>query len=468
VIADDPHNLRPTLAVVILAAGLGTRMRSRTAKESQPLLGRAMIDYVLDAAFGTGAGQIIVVLSDSKSALADRLPRHIEVAWQDEPLGTGHAAQCAVSLLGDAIDHVAVLFGDHPLLTVRSVDALVEAAMHSESLVTLLTTVLDEPGAYGRVRSSNDRIEAVVEARDDTETHGGPVEIYSGMSCYKRAFLQRELPLVPKSAGGEYYLTSLIERASALERPTLPVIAVQAEPDVAIGVNDRIELARAEKILRRRVSERLMHDGVAIVDPDTTYIEASVQIGMDSRIEPGVILRGETVIGEDCRIGPHSVIEDSRIGDRSEIIASHLEMAIVGARCHVGPFSHLRPGAVLADDVHVGNYAEIKNSAVGRSTHIGHFSYIGDAELGEDVNVGAGTVTCNFDGVAKHRTVIGKQAFIGSDTMLIAPVTIGDSARTGAGSVVTRDVANGDTVVGVPARKLPAQRDQASRNQKGT
>jgi bifunctional UDP-N-acetylglucosamine pyrophosphorylase / glucosamine-1-phosphate N-acetyltransferase len=448
--------------VVILAAGLGTRMRSRTPKELQPILGRPMIDYVLDAAAATGAGQRIAVLSPSKAQLAESLPADVNIAWQDEPLGTGHAALSSLPQLDAGIEHVVVLFGDHPLLSGTAVVSLVDAATASGALVTLLTTVVDDPAAYGRVRRRDGRIEAIVEAKDDSEAYDGAVEIYSGISCYKREWLESTLPSLPKSAAGEFYLTGLIRIAATGSTPGDAVIAVRAEPDVAYGVNDRVDLARAERIIRRRVNERLMRSGVAIVDPDSTIIEASVSIGIDTTIEPGVILRGATSIGEDCRIGPHSVLQDTRVGDGSEIVASHLEGATVGARCHVGPFSHLRPGATLDDDVHVGNYAEIKNAVIGRLTHVGHFSYIGDADLGEDVNIGAGTVTCNFDGVSKQRTVIGPRAFIGSDTMLVAPVTVGEAGRTGAGSVVNRDVPPGETVAGVPARVV--QRSKRSSN----
>jgi bifunctional UDP-N-acetylglucosamine pyrophosphorylase / glucosamine-1-phosphate N-acetyltransferase len=427
-----------------------------------------MIDYVLDAAAATGAGQRIAVLSPAKARLAESLPADVTVAWQEEPLGTGHATLCALPHLDAGIKHVVVLFGDHPLLSGTAVVSLVDAAMASGALVTLLTTVVDDPAAYGRVRRREGRIEAIVEAKDDGETYDGSVEIYSGISCYKREWLESAVPSLSKSATGEFYLTGLIQIASADSTAGDQVIAVRAEPDVAYGVNDRVDLARAERIMRRRVNERLMRAGVAIVDPDTTIIEESVNIGIDTRVEPGVILRGATVIGEDCRIGPYSVLEDARVGDGSEIVASHLESATVGARCHVGPFSHLRPGASLDDDVHVGNYAEIKNAVIGRLTHVGHFSYIGDADLGEDVNIGAGTVTCNFDGVTKHRTVIGPRAFIGSDTMLVAPVTVGEAGRTGAGSVVNRDVAPGDTVAGVPARKLPRPKRSSESEREGS
>jgi bifunctional UDP-N-acetylglucosamine pyrophosphorylase / glucosamine-1-phosphate N-acetyltransferase len=449
---DDPNGSSTSLAVIILAAGLGTRMKSRTPKELQPLFGRPMLDYVLRAAGVPAISQRIVVLSPAKAAIADQLPADVSVAWQEEQLGTGHATAAALDQLNDDITHVAVLFGDHPLLERSAISSLTETTIDAGGLITLLTTIVDDPAAYGRVRRNAGQIVGIIEAKDDPLKYDGHVEIYSGISCYDRAWLEEYLPTIPRSAGGEYYLTSLVEMAARNDSMSVPVVAVQADPTVAYGVNDRIDLARAEQILRDRILERLMRNGVTIADPASTFIDDSVEIGMDSRVEPFTIVRGDTVIGEGTIIGPQSVISDSRIGSNCEIISSHMESAQTGDRVHVGPWAHLRSGAVLEDDVHVGNYAEIKNSVVGRLSRVGHFSYLGDASVGEDVNIGAGTVTCNYDGKEKHRTVIGSRSFIGSDTMLVAPVEVGDGAKTGAGSVVNRDVAPGETVVGVPAR----------------
>jgi bifunctional UDP-N-acetylglucosamine pyrophosphorylase / glucosamine-1-phosphate N-acetyltransferase len=451
---DDPNGSSTSLAVIVLAAGLGTRMKSRTPKELQPLFGRPMLEYVLRAADIPEISQRIVVLSPAKAAIADQLPEDVSVAWQEEQLGTGHATAAALDQLSDDITHVAVLFGDHPLLERSAISALAETAFEAGALITLLTTNVDDPAAYGRVRRNAGQIVGIVEAKDDSLQYDGSVEIYSGISCYERTWLAAHLPTIPRSPGGEYYLTSLVGMAARYEAMSVPVIAVQADPTVAYGVNDRIDLAQAEQILRDRILQRLMRDGVTIADPASTFIDDSVEIGMDSRIEPFTIIRGETVIGEGSVIGPQSVIDSSQIGSNCQIVSSHLESATVGDRVHVGPWSHLRAGAILRDDVHVGNYAEIKNSEIGRLTRVGHFSYLGDATIGDDVNIGAGTVTCNYDGDGKHRTVVGSKSFIGSDTMLVAPVRVGDGAKTGAGSVVNRDVEPGETVVGVPARAL--------------
>lgn len=456
---DDPSSSTSSLAVIILAAGLGTRMKSRTPKELQPLFGRPMLDYVLRAAEAPSIAQRIVVLSPAKAEIADQLPDDVRVAWQEEQFGTGHATACALDQLSDDITHVAVLFGDHPLLERSAISSLIETTTEAGGLITLLTTILDDPGAYGRVKRNAGQIVGIVEAKDDPRKYDGPVEIYSGISSYERTWMEQHLPRIPRSPGGEYYLTSLVEMAAGDDSMSVPVVAVQTDPSVAYGVNDRVDLARAEQILKERILTRLMREGVTIADPASTFIDDSVEIGMDSRIEPFTIIRGETVIGEGTTIGPQSVVSDSRIGSDSVVAASHLESARVGDRVHIGPFAHLRAGAELSDDVHVGNYAEIKNSQIARLTRVGHFSYVGDATVGEQVNIGAGTVTCNFDGEEKHRTIIGDRSFIGSDTMLVAPVEIGDSAVTGAGSVVNRDVAPGDTVVGVPARSRQGARD---------
>ena len=456
---DEPtDSAHPTLAVVVLAGGLGTRMRSRTAKELQLLAGRPLLSYVLDVAEAIQPAQRIAVLHPGKRAVQEILPSGWQVAWQEQPLGTGHALAQALPLLAPSIRRVLLLFGDHPLLTPGDLERLLRAAEEHSTAAAVLTTVLDDPAAYGRIRRQDGRVVGVVEAREDEVSYQGPVEVVSGATCYDRRWLEEALPRLARSPSGEYYHTWLVELAARTPWPAEPVITVLALPETALGVNDRVDLARAEAIIRRRVAERLMRAGVAIVDPSTTFIDATVEIESDARIEPFTIISGRSWIGEGSRIGPHAVVRDSRIGPECEVLASVIEEASLGSRVHVGPYAHLRPGTRVADDVHIGNYAELKNAQVGRETRIGHFSYIGDAELGERVNIGAGTVTCNFDGVKKHRTVIEDDAFIGSDTMLIAPVRVGPGGRTGAGSVVNRDVPPGGLVVGVPARPIEARR----------
>ncbi len=444
-----------SIAVVVLAGGLGTRMRSRIPKELHPLAGRPLITYVLEATQSVPATQRILVVSPAKTELRLLLPEGWEVVVQAEPLGTAHALAQALPSLRAEVSWVLLVFGDHPLLTAQDLERLRTAALAKRPLAAVLTTVLPDAGAYGRIRRDRaGRVQAVVEARDDQQTYSGSVEVVSGATVYWRPWLEQVLPRVPRSASGEYYHTALVALAVASQHPTEPVITVAAPPETALGVNDRVDLARAEALLRQRIVQEHQRAGVTIVDPVTTWIEPGVEIEADVRIEPFTILRGRTRIASGSCIGPQAVVHDSVIGPECVVIASVLEGVTLGARVHVGPYSHLRPGTVVEDDVHIGNFAELKNAHIGCQTRIGHVSYVGDAEIGARVNIGAGAVTCNFDGVAKHRTIIEDDAFIGSDTMLVAPVRVGRGARTGAGSVVTKDVQPGATVVGVPARPI--------------
>jgi bifunctional UDP-N-acetylglucosamine pyrophosphorylase/glucosamine-1-phosphate N-acetyltransferase len=292
----------------------------------------------------------------------------------------------------------------------------------------------------------------VVEEKDADAATRAVREINSGCYAFDAAWIWDTLPRIRRSNSGEFYLTDAVGFAIDSGRRVQAVAA--GDPDDVAGVNDRIQLARAEAAMRRRLLEALMASGVTVIDPATTYVDATVEIGPDTVVAPNTHLRGATRIGRDCEIGPNSILNDVTVGDGSRVIASYADSATIGARVSVGPFSRVRPGTVLDDDVYVGNFAEIKNSRIGSGTHIGHFSYTGDATLGRRVNIGAGTVTCNFDGHAKHATVIGDDASIGSDTMLVAPIKVGAKAKTGAGAVATRDIPPGVTVVGVPARPL--------------
>lgn len=440
-------------------------MRSRQPKESHLLAGRPLLRYVIEAVDSLQAAQRLVVLSPKKRELLTVLPPGWEVVWQEEPLGTGHAVAQVLPALRSSIEWLLVVFGDHPLLTSADLERLLEQAWMRQPLVAVLTTILPNPAAYGRIqRDAAGRVIGVVEAREDETTYTGPVEVVSGATLYQRQWLEQALPELPRSPSGEYYHTALIALAARAAPQGSSVITVVAPPETALGINDRVDLARAEALLRDRIVQAHQLAGVTIVDPATTWIEPTVEIAAEARIEPFTVLAGNTRIGTGARVGPHAVVRDSVIGPASVVLASVLEGAVLGSRVHVGPYSHLRPGTVVEDDVHIGNFAELKNAQVGRETRIGHVSYVGDAELGARVNIGAGTITCNFDGTRKHRTVIEDDAFIGSDTMLIAPVRVGRGARTGAGSVVNRDVAPESTVVGVPARPIAARR---SRKQDG-
>jgi bifunctional UDP-N-acetylglucosamine pyrophosphorylase/glucosamine-1-phosphate N-acetyltransferase len=449
------------VALVILAAGAGTRMKSAIPKPLHPIAGLPMIAHVLRAGQAADPVSVTIVVSPQTSDLAARLglAGQVRVVTQDPPLGTGDAVRRALPVVGGA-RWAAVLYADHPLLTGDTVRRLVDGARTHGALVTLLTCRLEDAGAYGRIeRDREGRPVRIVErADDDPGKRAGWIEINSGMMVLDVAWAAEALPrLAPSPAKGEYYLTDLVELA-VLDRATAsgpwPVATVTADHEAALGVNDRVELARADAIARERIRRRLMLDGVSIMAPETVLIDEDVAIGPDTTILPFTVIERDTVIGSHCRIGPQALLRNARLGDRVEVRASTVVDSTVASDSDVGPYAHLRGGTTVGPGVHIGNYAELKNAVVERGVKVGHFSYLGDALVGAGTNIGAGTITCNFDGVAKHRTEIGPNAFIGSDTMLVAPVTVGAGARTGAGSVVTRDVPAGATVVGIPARVI--------------
>jgi bifunctional UDP-N-acetylglucosamine pyrophosphorylase/glucosamine-1-phosphate N-acetyltransferase len=438
---------RPLLAV-ILAAGLGTRMRSRTPKVLHPVVGRPMIELVLEACREGGAQEVLAVVSPRQPEVAAHLEGRCRVCPQPEPKGSGDAlGQVPVALLrrGD----VLVVNGDAPLLRPETVAGLVRAHREGGRWATL-ATVLDGRRADARVLRGPDGLVArVVEYPDATPEVRALEEVNVGLYCFDGVRLAAALDrLRPDPRSGEVYLTSLFDGGD-------PALAVQLEDrEEALGVNDRVELARAEAALRHRLLVQLMRSGVTVVDPASTFVEATVRVGQDTVLEPFTILRGATVIGERCRIGPFSQLRDTRVGDGATIERSWLDGVDFGAGSDCGPFSRLRPGTRIGEDVHVGSFAELVRSSVGRGSRVPHVSYLGDAQVGENVNVGAGAITANYDGLGKNPTVIEDDAFIGVDTMLRAPVRVGRRARTGAGAVVTRDVPPGMTAVGVPARAI--------------
>ncbi|RIK39702.1 MAG: UDP-N-acetylglucosamine diphosphorylase/glucosamine-1-phosphate N-acetyltransferase [Chloroflexi bacterium] len=448
---------------MVLTAGRGTRMRSSLPKVLHPIAGLPMIDHVVRAAQGANAAQIILTIGPTSEALRSRYDSTVELAWQPEPLGTGDAVAVALPLLGPHIEWVLVIYGDHPLIDSSTLANLMSRAIAEGPILALLTFDLADPGPYGRFRFGPDgRIIGTVEAVDDTSDRQAVTTVNSGMCAYRRDWLEGHIGRLPLSPKGEYYLTGLVEMAAASRWPVNPVIAVPAPVELALGVNDRAELAEAERLLRERINRRHMLAGVSIVDPASTFIDVDVEIGNDTRIEPGCMLRGSTGVGSGCVIGPGSVIEDSIIGDDCRVMSSWLEQARVGAGVTIGPYAHLRPGAIVGTGARIGNFAEIKNATLGSQSHMHHFGYVGDAHVGARVNIGAGVVVCNYDGREKHHTEIGDDVFVGSDTLLIAPVALGAGSSTGAGSVVTRSVAPGAAVRGVPARVVPRPESDGS------
>src|SRR6266567_1821840 len=457
-----------TYATVVLAAGKGTRMRSALPKVLHPLAGVPLLAHVLKAveaipsssafvplATRTTTHRPIVILGHEAGQVMAVFGGRCSYAIQEEQLGTGHAtlaARDAVDALEPLPQTVLVCYGDTPLISSEVLARVLAEHLARQATVTFLTAITDQPSDFGRVvRDAAGRAREVVEMKRATEEQKNIREINSGVYCFERAWLWPELQKLPRNAAGEYYLTDLVGIASSQGRV---IATVKGASDETIGINDRVQLAAAEQVLRRRILERHMYAGVTITDPVTTYIDDEVVIGTDTVILPGTMITGKTRIGSECRIGPGTTIDQSIIADRCIVRNSVLEETTFEEGVSIGPFSHCRPGAYLARNVRMGNFGEVKNSYIGSETDMHHFSYVGDATLGEHVNIGAGTITCNYDGVKKNRTTIGDGASIGSDTMLIAPVTVGENAKTGAGSVVNRDVPPGAVVVGVPARVL--------------
>lgn len=441
-------------SAVILAAGYGTRMKSELPKVMHPLLGRPLIDWAVRAAAPLVDTPPVVVVGHGQELVRAFLGQRAVYAEQQQLLGTGHAVLQALPQLGNNIDAVLVTYADMPLLTSTTLRKLLDlyTAHRQEGALALamLTFTRDNPQGFGRIaRRSDGSVAAIVEEVDCTPEQLLIRELNPGIYCFDAAWLRHNLPAVPKSAKGEYYLTDLVAMAAAQGRS---IVTADAPLDDFYGINNRVHLAEAETILRRRVAERHMLAGVTIVDPATTYIEDTVEIGADTTIWPGCVLRGATRIGKRCTIGPYSQLDDTVLADDCRALYSVLEQARMDAHAEIGPFGHLRKGAHLGEHVHMGNFGEVKDSYLGPGAKMGHFSYIGNAQVGANANIGAGTITCNYDGVHKSKTVIGDNAFIGSDTMLVAPVTIGEGARTGAGAVVTRDVPAHNTAYGVPAR----------------
>ena len=439
-------------AGVVLAAGRGSRMRSRLPKVLHRLCGRELLSYPVAHLRQAGLARVVVVLSPAaregaRAALGD----DVACLLQPEPLGTGHAALLALRHLGSDVQHVLITAGDLPLVRPETLCALVQRHLETGAALTLLSSTACPPEGLGRVvRDGQGRVTAVVEEAHADPQVRGLREVNASVYCLRTEWAAAALERLPPGPKGEVYLTDLVAAASG---EGLGVGAVVSrEPYETLGVNTRAELAQAEQVLRQRVRQRWMEAGVTLVDPATVYIDDTVELGEDTVVHPNTHLLGHTRVAPGCTIGPNAILVDTVLGEGCRVVASVLEGATLEEEVHVGPFSHLRPGAYLERGVHVGNFAEVKNSRVGRGTQMGHFSYLGDATVGAGVNIGAGTVTCNYDGVAKHRTEIGEGAFIGSDTMLIAPVRVGPRAATGAGAVVTRDVPPDSIAVGVPAR----------------
>ncbi|MFQ5509403.1 MAG: bifunctional UDP-N-acetylglucosamine diphosphorylase/glucosamine-1-phosphate N-acetyltransferase GlmU [Leptospirillia bacterium] len=432
---------------VVLAAGKGTRMKSAHPKVLHPVCGQPMVRHVVACAQDAGGGQVIVVVGHGAEAVSDHvlgMGGDARVVEQAEQLGTGHAVLACHEALEGYDGPVLILSGDVPLVTQTLVEGLTAAHTDAGGGLTLLTVELETPDGYGRViRDGEGRVTRIVEQKDANADELAVREVNTGIYVVDAPVLFAALSRVScDNAQGEYYLTDIV--SEALSEGVQVNVYRTDNPSEVLGVNSRSDLARVSAVMRRRIAEDLMAAGVTLISPEQTYVDAGVSVGADTVLYPGVTLEGNTVIGRDCTVRSGCRIADSRLGDGIEVKDNSLITgAVLEGGNQVGPNAHLRPGAHLMRDARVGNFVEIKKAVIGTGSKVNHLSYVGDAEVGEGVNIGAGTITCNYDGVNKHKTVIGDGVFIGSDTQLVAPVRVGAGATIAAGTTVTSDVPEG-------------------------
>lgn len=424
---------------LVLAAGQGTRMKSHESKVLHKVLGKHLVEYPILAAQGIGIEEICLIVGhkaeDVKAALGDQ----VSYALQKEQLGTGHAVMQAMDFMADA-DEVVILCGDTPLITAETLQQMLDCHRKAGNAVTVLSTFVEDPTGYGRiVRNREGSLLKIVEQKDASEAEKAIKEINGGIYTFDGKLLKYALSkLTNENVQGEYYLTDTIEILLA-EGHRLDAAAIEASADIA-GVNSRLQLAEVTQIMKNRINEKHMAEGVTLIDPQNTYIESDVVIGKDTIIEPGCMIQGKTTIGEACHIGYNTKLINMTIKDRVTIETSVLTDSFVDEGTQVGPFAYVRPHSHIGKNIKVGDFVEVKNATIGDGTKIAHLTYVGDADVGEKVNFGCGTVVVNYDGEKKHRTTIGDHAFIGCNTNLVAPVTVEDHAYTAAGSTITKTV----------------------------
>lgn len=440
------------VTALVLAAGQSTRLRSRTAKVLHSCAGRPLLSWVLDACAAVGARPVVVVAPGDTAARA-LLPPAGVVAIQGEPRGTGDAVRVALAAVPEAVGEAYVLYGDTPLLRGDTLERLATLRRDRGAVLALLAGAVGTDNAYGRIaRDDRGDVARIVEARLATPAERLLTESNLGAYAVDLDWLRETIGRLRPNATGEIFFTDIVGLAIADGR-TVAALSTD-DPTEGLGVNTRADLAAAESALHARIRDRHLAAGVTFRDPGSTAVDAGVAIAADVVIERGCVLEGTTSIGTDSRIGPYAILRDTTVGERCRVEGAVLEGATLEDDVRVGPFSHLRPGTYLERGVEIGNFGEVKNARLRIGTKMHHFSYVGDADIGERVNVGAGVITMNYDGVRKHRTTVGNDAFLGSDTLLRAPVSIGEGAATGAGAVVTKDVAPGMLAVGIPARSI--------------
>lgn len=434
------HGPLMSLAGILLAAGKGTRMKSDMPKGLHRVCGVPMVEQIGREMKAAGIAKPVVIVGHGGDEMVKTLGEGYDFAWQREQKGTGHAALMAAEFFHEPSGYVIVAPGDTPLINACLFKALAEECATSQAQCAMAVAVLEDPRGYGRVVFDSEGPKQIIEDKDCTDEQRKTLTtVNAGIYCFEAKTLFEILPtLGNENAQGEYYITDV---PALIRRQGGKVVAHDpGDANILLGVNDRWQLAQCAKLLRQEILKKHALNGVTIVDPDSTYIERDVEIGVDTMLEPGTILEGRTKIGKACHIGPNTKIKHSEIGDRVTILMSHLERAKMADDSRCGPYANLRPGAILAEQVKIGNFVEIKNAKLGPKVSASHLSYIGDGEVGAGTNIGAGTIFCNYDGFLKHRTEIGADVFIGSNSTLVAPVTIGDGAIIAAGSVITHSV----------------------------
>ena len=417
---------------IVLAAGLGKRMRSNLPKAAHMIIDRPMVNWVISSLKEAGVDRVVVVTGYRAEIIESLLESDILTVRQNEQMGTGHAVMMAKDFLDD--EDVVVVAGDEPLIKPSTLRDMVRRRREADLDVLFLTMFPPDPSGYGRVVKRDGKVE-IVEERDASEEIRNIKEVNTGIYAFRGSFISDSIgSLRSNNEQGEYYLTDTVGMAARADTMII------ADAEEVLGINNRAQLAQVARIARKRINNALMEAGVTIVDPETTYIGPNVKIGIDSVVEPMTFIYGQTTIGQNCLIGPMSRIQDSKIADNVEIVRSEVLEADVREGARVGPYSRLRPGAVIMEQAHVGNFVELKKSILGKRSKANHLTYLGDTTIGEDANIGAGTITCNYDGKNKFKTSIGDRAFIGSNSSLVAPVEIGEGSVTAAGSVITDDV----------------------------
>ena len=428
------------LAIAILAAGKGTRMKSKLPKVLHPLAGKSLIDRVLSSTEGLKPSRKLIVVGHQANLVEDSLKNHqnLDFVLQQPQNGTGHAIQQLSSRLKGFNGELLVLNGDVPLLKEETLSSLLKFHKESKASVTFLSSSLESPTGYGRVfTDETGLVKEIIEERDCNDEQRKNKLINAGIYCFKVSWLWENLKKLAPSGNGEIYVTALVSAAFVQGKL---IESFEAPKEETLGINTRVQLADAEKKLRNKILEYWMTTGVTITDPSSVYIDVGVEIGLDTVLHPNTHLKGVSKIGKGCEIGPNTIIEASTMGDRCKVTGSVVEGTVMKSNIVVGPYSHLRCGTFIDDNVHIGNFAEVNRSSVGKETRFSHFGYIGDAEISAKVNIGAGTVTCNYDGKRKNKTIISDDVFIGSNTALVAPIKIGKKAVVGAGSTLTKNV----------------------------